>query len=238
MKKILLPLLLLITVRVFGQTFTPSVDFSNKVINSFSQGFDQVNGRGVDLNCASIAIVKCAIGTFGLAAAVKVDTAADHQSFTVTLRNQQTLSLTAQEVGEARTKSGFALLPGGDTVIYNKAILLYAVLAKRAPGFATAKLFTTCKDFDSSLAYLRAGINADNLPPLLGLALKKVPQNSQVSWVYGNAFHAVFASLDIFDDDGTRKKINLINWAHHVSLRPARVVGDFRITRFSLIDQH
>ncbi|WP_143020809.1 hypothetical protein [Mucilaginibacter gossypii] len=74
-------------IALMAQPFTPSIEFSNKVINSFKQG-----SRG-DYNCASIAVIKCTIATYGL------DNVWERAIWTnggvnITLRNKDTVSLT------------------------------------------------------------------------------------------------------------------------------------------------
>ncbi|WP_091170491.1 hypothetical protein [Mucilaginibacter gossypii] len=124
-------------------------------------------------------------------------------------------------------------VPLGDTAILNKAIILYAILGKRAVHNSNS-VFAACTDYKSALRTLHHGINAINLPPLLGVNFRNVQHATQVSYVYGTGYHAVFASINIFDDYGQRRRINIINWRHHIGINP---ITNLTFTNFILIDQ-
>lgn len=216
--------LVVVNITVKAQPFTPSIEFSNKVINSFKQG-----SRG-DFNCASIAVIKCTIATYGLDNVWKQATWANG-GVSITLRNNDTVSLTSAELKLASDSCGFVLM--GDTAILNKSIILYTVLGKRAIH-NPSPIFAACTDYQSALRTLHHGINAINLPTLLGVKSLNVRHASQVSYVYGTGYHAVFASINIFDDYGRRRRINILNWRAHIGINP---ITNLTFTNFMLVDQ-
>lgn len=210
MKKLFLYLVITASFKtIYGQTFQSSYSYDNTVISAFHQG-----NKG-DYNCASIAVIKCCIATFGIDSVFRsVNDLGDR--FEITFRNNETISLTKQELAKATQASGFVL--DSNKVIFDKAHFIYAVMVKRAINNPN-KVFKSCTNFDNALIFLHGengGIDATNLPALIGVTYKFVDNYQELSYVYGNFYHAAFASKDVFDDYGEAHPFNNY-WNKHNS---------------------
>jgi len=101
MKIIVLIIAAFITiVKVNAQTFQQSYTYSTTVIRAFHQGHEG------DFNCASIALIKCAIATFGSDNVFKAVTK-ENDVYKITLRNGETVILSKTRVRYCDSKKWF-----------------------------------------------------------------------------------------------------------------------------------
>ncbi len=229
MKKIILIIAALTIIgKTNAQTFQQSYTYDTTVISAFHQGH---NG---DFNCASIALIKCTIATFGQDNVFK-SVSKNNDIYTITLRNGEIVTLTKQELDTATARNGFKL--DNDQSILNQANLIYAVMAKRAVSFSkTNSTYRLCTNFDNSLIFLHGetgGVDARELPILLGLALVNVKHKKEISYIYENGYHAVFATKKVFDDYGSPHRLSLRYWRKHIGRNP---VKDLESINFKLVD--
>ncbi len=171
------------------------------VFRGFKQG-----DRG---NCASIAAIKAAINTFG-PDSVFIRTEITETGVNVFLRhNNEHIAVTNDEIAMARTESNFK--PDTSNIyyrmVYESAVLCYAVLAKRRVSASTT--------FAKSLEELAEGQTVMNLFPFLGLQdhVERKPYLSSTkgirSLVVGSKKHAAFASYGQVDLLGQNKNVEL-----------------------------
>ncbi len=191
---------------------------SAHILSSFRQGsggwFHRVG------NCASVAVIKAAMATYG-ADAVVMDASPNGPNHAITLRNGATLSLTDQQIAEAADESKFILPDAsdgpGDATVLRRAKYLYAVMAVEAIRWHSndALPFQEAKDFDHALKrLLKGGIDSDKIVLLLGLDAKDVVQGGAAAYVHANWVHAVFATGDRFDNYGESKPIGTFDQLH------------------------
>jgi len=101
-----MPLKLYLLLSVF---FTSIVSGQNKpedniLFNAFKQG--QVNGGG---NCASIALIKMAIGTYGVGNVFNYTISPNNNSIIVKLKNDTTVEVLYTEIAQATKENGFVI---------------------------------------------------------------------------------------------------------------------------------
>ena len=217
--------LFLIIIGLNAQTFKHNYTYDTTVIGAFHQG------SNYDYNCASIALIKCAIATFGINNVFKskIENAND---YTIILLNEDTVSLSKQELDSATRRSGF--VKDDNQAIFNQANFIYAVMAKRAVKFSGDDYsFSNCTDFDEALAVFHNGFTVTYLPALLGLGQVKVKHKRELSYIFANGYHAVFASKKVFDNYGSPDELTLKNWLPHLGKNPIR---DIESVNFKLID--
>ncbi|HWK08136.1 MAG TPA: hypothetical protein VNS58_31120 [Puia sp.] len=219
------------------QPTVPSYTYDTAVNTAFYQG------SNADFNCASVAVIKASLCTFGQGNIFK-SSQYSNGSTTVVLRNNEQVIVTDQDQAAANAKCGFIFVH--DSSIFKTARLMYAVMAKKAVLQSTVSYpngpnpFQSCQDLTSSLLLLhgeKGGINAEYLPVLLGL--KTVNTNPSVKngvtpYVFGNTYHAVFAFNAYFDNYGQNKRLTFFSfWAHYSLLHPGNSLND---TRFLIKD--
>lgn len=205
-------------------SFAPSTAFSTRVITAFKQGQQH------DENCGPISVVKASIATFGPENKANdepegvfiVDTVANGVH-SITLRDGTSLELSLAELAEAKAACGFIKptddggneLPGDDA-IQNRAEYIYAVLAKSTSlkGSAHPSQFP-CTFSDALDELTHRGLDADDVAPLLGLGTRTVVANSEVAYLYGNYYHATFATGDKYDEYGTLEGTSQFEKNHH-----------------------
>lgn len=204
--------------------FQPTEVFSKRVVTAFKQGHSQ------DYNCGPISVVKCAIATFGPEnknlnepeATFTSDVYADgrHQ---IVLRNGAAIELTDAEIAEATQTCGFTQptaddgspLPGDET-IKSRAIYIYAALAKSLVAKSEADPKNFPRNYTEALNELaRHGHDADDVAPLLGLSTQSVPANTEVAYLFGNYYHATFATGDQYDEYGVLEDTADFERLHH-----------------------
>jgi hypothetical protein len=169
--------------------FTPTSDFSERVLFAFRQGAQN--------NCAVTSVIKAAIATYGMEASHGVfldDVTKDDGSHDITMRDGTRLTVTKEQIRQANDIAQYAASPSHqiDTAVFDRSIVLYAVMALRAVGLNARRDFSDAKDYASSLQRLSdPGRNADTQPQLLGLACKQVQlsDTNQPAYIHANFYH-------------------------------------------------
>ena len=204
--------------------FTPNAVYSQTVLEAFGQ-----DGKK---NCASVALIKGALATYGSGDTNGVfvtyeseEHGSDHR---VSLRDGTTLVISDKQIDDAAKKSGFAL--GSDEAIFHRANMMYAVMAQHAVQLGLAK------SFSGALKKLGAGndLPVDVIDQYLGLTAKAITFDDTThtaSFIYGGDLHVVFATEQTFDQCGTPKKLDEF-WGLHcdAKLPEANHIWKFRLT--------
>lgn len=179
----------------------------------FAQGLVRRGG-----NCASVALIKCAIGLYDKNV---FDYQKNGNDYQIVLKNNPDAAvikfpiiLSQAEIKTANTLHGFKQqinTPEGDDY-FEYACLCYAVMGK------VCQLMRNYKQYSNALNDLNRGENADFIPQFLGLEnafqtvltsgedMTKAEFDQKVNilkniLLYSDG-HAVFASEGIFDDHG------------------------------------
>ncbi|WP_162601247.1 hypothetical protein [Occallatibacter savannae] len=190
--------------------FSPSSHYSLEIIEAFRQAPGDEDSDEDHGNCASIAVIKAAMATFGPSNIFKSEVH-DNGLYKLTLRNGENLTLSDDESDYAAAHSGFIQplvdgKPGGDPEILRRANFIFAVLAKRV---ADDKDNDLGGDIKGGVGMLNGGYNVFATPDLLGLAYRKIRMGGSVSYMHANGYHAVFASDDFWDDYGKSNEENM-----------------------------
>jgi len=216
-----------LTAKSNAQIFTPSTTYSMFVLNSFKQ-YD-------NFNCATIAVIKCGMATFGADQVAQIDSSGD--PIKVILRNHQQILITLPEL-KAATDSA-RMRAAKSAALYNEATILYAAMAKMAVQLSADPRFSYCTDYTKALYFLDGrvnhGVSSEDIPTLLGL--KPTPQTQRgtgLNYVGHNQFHAVYATYNMFDNFGYSKRFTDINFLSHFSL--IHLGGSLHFGYFRLAD--
>jgi len=183
-------LLLVSIITAKGQT-TPA---GNLLFNAFKQG--NVNGGG---NCASIALIKACIGTFGVGNVFTYSQAGADSLITVTLHNDSSFTLTCDQLRAATRENGFVSrsdLPEAKH-IRAYADTCFAVMVKMN------QLLWKYPSYEKALQKLLNGYNTPSVNRLLGVRFKDVGTDnlgSNQHLVTYNAYHAVYSSEGYYDE--------------------------------------
>ena len=198
--------ILLLATSTAKAQFTPSVDFSKRVFTSFKQGAAN--------DCASIAVIKASIATFGMDTTNGVfkddHVGQDDGVHHITLRGGDALTISPAQISQAKDYSKFEMVAGAtpEPQIVDRAYLLYAVMAQRAAtlGMQPGSIFSEASgSYEGGLKLLSwEGRDADLLPALLGFKTVDVPTTStdQIAYIQTNYYHAVFAIQGMYDEHG------------------------------------
>jgi hypothetical protein len=206
-----------------AQSF-PNATHDQIIMTAFRQATKGENDGETHGDCASIAVIKAAMATFGedLIFTSKYPSP-DWTITTVVLRNGDHVTLTRLEADQAKRRSGFKLV--GSQIVLDKAIFAFAVMAKHAvdlheslqtfPDSSTyAQEFGSATDLDKAYTFLNGPQVGSHVPVLLGLASGPAQRKKQLAYVYGNSYHAAFASMGLYDVNGVPKKISALIWGH------------------------
>jgi hypothetical protein len=170
----------------------------NPMFNTFKQGVLKDDG-----NCNCVAVVKSAIGTFGVNNVFRY-VATDNASakYTVRLRNEQTIILTFAELEEAKSISGFSEkakdLLSADIRKY--ALFCFAVMAKRL------QLSNPAYSYKTAIADINDGYELHATAALLGLQLKPLkPCSFENLSTYNhiiilNSYYTAYANTGYYDE--------------------------------------
>jgi hypothetical protein len=208
---------------VSAQTF-PNAVHDQVVLTAFRQAYKGENDGEAHGDCASVAVIKVAMATFGEDAIFTSGyPPADWTTTTVILRNGEHIDLLRSEADQAVKRSGFKLVR--NQVILDKANFAFAVMAKRAVALHASSLsfpdqstyaqeFRSATDVDKAYSFLNGPQTGSHLPTLLGLASGPAQRKKQLAYVYGNSYHAAFASMAQYDAGGTPHNIPIFLWGH------------------------
>jgi hypothetical protein len=208
---------------VSAQTF-PNTDHDQVILTAFRQAYKGENDGEAHGDCASVAVIKAAMATFGEDAIFKSGyPSVDWTTTTVILRNGEEIDLLRSEADQAVKRSGFKLV--GSQAILDKANFAFAVMAKRAVAFHVSSLtfpdqstyameFGSATNLDKAYSFLNGPQTGSHLPVLLGLASGPAKRKKQLAYVYGNSYHAAFASMAQYDVGGISHSIPAFLWGH------------------------
>ena len=203
--------IILVSIVLSILSFLSFAQTSDEIIKSFRQG-----AKEGDLNCASIAIIKCAIGIFGIDNVCKTENI--DSGYKITLRDRSIMNISKSQIQISETYSGFDSVK--DSNIYNKAIILYAAMGMRAYQLKDqVKLFTECSSYEKGLEFLHAGvgISSEAIAVLIGLKCQDISyesKNNKNAFIVGNYYHAAFGGNGKYDDYGSPVEITKIFKRH------------------------
>jgi hypothetical protein len=175
---------------------------SDKIFESFKQG--------ERTNCSSIAFIKAALNIYGLDNLFVTEKVNDG-SQKITLKNNATFNLKAEEINKAKESAGFIFIKDNpeSEVITDYAVLTYAVMAKYK------QIVDSEATFDRALEDLESGeVYTPTIYKYLGFKIGKQIQKLKrqsgsefcgvVAW---STAHAVFVCEDFMDYYGNKKSI-------------------------------
>jgi hypothetical protein len=173
------------------------------LFNSFKQDEVKVPAASGG-NCVSIALIKTAIGTFGLGKVFGLKTDSVKQIYQVTLRNGKVLQLSFDEVASATQKAHFFLkIKTAESVaVYNYANLCFAVMCKKLQADTNITL-----TYEQAVDRLNEGYVTLNIPELLGIKITRIMDLSLENLkAYRNLVvwyeaHTVYYSLGYYDEE-------------------------------------
>jgi hypothetical protein len=168
--------------------------------------------QGAQNNCAATAVIKAALGTFGMEntnGVFKTDVTNDSGSHDIVMRDGSKVSVTAEQIQQAKKLALWASAPNHaiDDPILQRASVLYAAMAKHAVDLNSIDPFTDAKDYARSLQRISdPGRDSDGQVQLLGLACKQIALSdvSHPVYIHSNNWHAAFATLADYDQEGER----------------------------------
>lgn len=168
----------------------------------FKQGTVESDAKKAG-NCASVAIIKAAIGTYGVNKVFSIHEQRD--TVLVILKNGTKLALSKSELDLASKKSAF--IPGDTTKLpvmelYRYAQLCFAVLCKNYQNN-----FTKNKTYEQSIDIINQGYTTAEIYKLLGLKVKEVGNNPSYetlkpykNLVLWNSAHGVYFNEGYYDE--------------------------------------
>lgn len=196
---------------------------NNHLFYAFHQGMVQSKSE-VAGNCASVALIKAAIDAFGIGNVFAVSDIAGGKS--ITLKNNQVLTLTNAEIEMAADASAFVLGTDVDNAaeealfrqIFDYANLCFAVIVKHV--HVSGEMFSMTdivqyQTFEDALENVNDGLYAPLCYHYLGLEshIKNMGVFSStsglkaiVSWSAG---HVVYTKDGFYDDHGVRRRMKL-----------------------------
>lgn len=198
----ILTISILIAVSSNSQTIDP-------IFNSFKQGVVSAGG-----NCASIAVIKASIGTFGI---YKVFNAMTYDSktqlTTVILRSGNTVSISSSELQQAIDSANFVQKNSDVTSIKikNYADTCFAIMCKHLQNMLHYKTFI------EAINDLNDGYTTSEIGTVLGVKFQEIKPHrvKRISklknLVLYNTYHAIYASDGYYDEAWNANGINKIS---------------------------
>jgi hypothetical protein len=190
--------------------------------------------QGAKNNCATIAIIKVAIATFGLENVFEHKYDESVKLHTVTLKNQKQFTFTESERINLSDQSGFILKINPDQIhqqIYDYAILCFVAIVKYYMKLEnlTAEeslIEINRKGINSDFAFLNLGFNENQIRFLTednnGTAKPEIYATNLVYMFYNNN-HAVMATLDKYDEYGIAINLNQLVRNHSSFFKPGKI---------------
>lgn len=166
----------------------------NLLFNSFKQS--NVNGGG---NCASIALIKASIGTFGIGKVFTSKKDDVNKVLNVTLRDNNSYEIKYSELDESIKENGFKIKSQNSEA---KNIKAYADTCFAVMVRVNEKIW----EYDSyteSLSSLLNGYNTPNVYRLLGIKFKQISTDelsNNNNIIFYNSYHAVYSSYGYYDE--------------------------------------
>lgn len=175
----------------YAQSGESNTVAANELIAAFKQGRDRNN-------CAAIALIKAAMGTFG-ANQVFHRVASSDSHFDFVLRNKDTVRLSPAELKYAIAQNGFQQGRSPSSERLKKvADTCFAIMCKR-------KALLHNNLYDAAVIQLNNGYKTRDIAVLLGLRFKAVPAISprklapHPHLVIYNYYHAAYAAYGYYD---------------------------------------
>lgn len=179
------------------------------LLNAFKQG--KVN------NCVSIALIKAAIGTFGLENHYKIISKTD-SVIVLRLRNGENVSLSPAEITYSITSNYFVQKNIDSLSVKIKSIAdtCFAVMCKREQQLLN-------NSFEIAVRRLNAGYKTSDIAHLMGLKFELVNTNSisklsaYKHLIIYNFYHTAYSSEGAYDEALNEKgvqKLRQFKWYH------------------------
>jgi hypothetical protein len=185
-------------------------------------------------NCATIGIIKLAMATFGMDHLFKTIAEDANGSTNVTLKNNVTITISAQELAKLSKESGFTLNEGDDEQnkkqILRFAHLCFCVVVKyymqiEEIDLTQALREINVKGINSDYAYLNLGFTADDVKFLTeeneGTRDASIYIGNEAYLLYNNN-HCVMASFDVYDSYGEIEEVSSFAKSHSSILKPGK----------------
>jgi hypothetical protein len=184
---------ILIMVSLQGKVLAQSL---NPVFNAFKQGY--VDGGG---NCASIAIIKTAVATFGVNKVFLLKTNTEN-GFAFTLRDGTVVTISNLEIKTAIDSANFVQKNTDENAVRIKgyADTCFAVMCKHLQNMTISSTFTAAIDD------LNDGYNTPTIDKVLGVKFRPIePHRANKiegfkNMVITNPYHAIYASEGYYDE--------------------------------------
>lgn len=166
----------------------------NVLFNAFKQG--NVNGGG---NCASIALIKASIGTYGVGNVFISSKDEKNKILSVRLKDNTTYSIPFSEIDLAIKENGFEIKSQLKEALKIKAYAdtCFAVMVK------VQEKISNYDSYEKSLSSLLNGYNTPNVYELLGVKFKQISNaelKSNANIIFYNSYHAVYSSFGYYDE--------------------------------------
>lgn len=166
----------------------------NVLFNAFKQG--NVNGGG---NCASIALIKAAIGTFGVGNVFTSSKDEENKILLVRLKDDTSYSIPFSEIDLSIKENGFKIKSQLDQALKIKAYAdtCFAVMVK------VQEKIQKYDSYEKSLSSLLNGYYTPNVYKLLGVEFKEIPKEdlkNNANVIFYNYYHAVYSSFGYYDE--------------------------------------
>lgn len=189
----------------FLTAFSQQKPDENLLFNAFKQG--SVKGGG---NCASIALIKAAIGTFGIDSVFSYSAAPNGNSITVKLKNDSTIEVKYSEILEATKANGFKIKSTDPKAALIKAYAdtCFAIMVKMN------EIIWEYPSFKEALEGLLNGYNTPAVHDLLGLEFENISTDlaalrANKNIIFYNSYHAVFSSYGYYDETKSKSGYSL-----------------------------
>lgn len=200
MLKIFLSVVLICTTAYCQSQISP-------IFNAFKQG--GVDGGG---NCASIAVIKATIGTYGIGNVYTYVGKKNDSQTQYLLRSGDTITISDAEISLAITNANFQQKNIDSISIQIKmyADTCFALMCKHLQDMNN----TT---FDSAIADLNDGYTTQYIDTIIGVKFKQIKSRtiSEITYhenmVLYNTYHAVYASKELYDEAWNESGINFIS---------------------------
>lgn len=195
--------LILICAIVFSLNVGHAQQQPNPIFNAFKQGYVKEGG-----NCSSIAVIKAAIGTFGIGKVFQEDRASrTNDNFTYILKNGDKVTLNHREIQEATERAKFIQKDSTLEAIAIKcfADTCYAVMCKHL-----MTIDTSIKTYSAAITRLNSGYKTAEIGTVLGIKLVRIETTCQCNLsdyeniIIYNIKHAAYASRGEYDESGAK----------------------------------
>lgn len=208
----------------------------NPLFNTFKQAATQGEG-----NSACVAVVKAAIGTFGVNNVFRYMTADNPASkYTLRLRNDETITLRFDELKQAGNASAFSEkstdLLSADIRKY--AQLCFAVMAKKLqlqnPGYTYTAAINDINDgFDITAATALLGLRLKSLTPC---TVDNLSHYNHI--IIRNHYHIAYANSGFYDEVKSQAGIASLSdfrqnhYGGKCALRRCNITDAYRVDEF------